>query len=686
MNCGPQFPSQDDYLAILRRFIDYAERGWRIAPDGTPYFGEPSNGENGLRTMGNVVLNYAFLATEALARPEVIQFHRDWLLARARCGIAYMTRSHLTGARRCANGGKWGGNWQSAWWAARLGLGARLIWNHLDASERTGVAEVLRFEADRQTRRRAPSGLFEDTKAEENAWDAEVLATAMSLLPQDRRVNAWRDSLIDFAANVFSAPQDHESTALLDGKPVGERVYTTNVHSDFTLENHGAYHFCYVASSLCSLVWCRYALNSAGLEVPDALDHHFQDVWACCKSTFLDSRFAYMSGKDWARYTYGLYFIVPVLARIQHDYSDTDARAMEHARLACLAQEQADNSDGSFFGKRLTHDRFYGQWAKYETDCYACLALAYLIHEHRKPVSASTRTELATNLAATHVSQECGIAFHRSSRFFTSFSWRSLSTPFPMALFVPTGMDDAAEWQPGNLLGRVYTLRPVRAVSVRTMFRSEVGYFVAGVIGFRTRDGKTLYDLHLRVQVLADQDAVRIQYLYVAKADFRALRTEGLHFCIANDRFNGYRRVYEGTAGVAAVLCPSLEMERRGSLGRAAHSVRRVLNELGLGIVSSRIAGPWVSIDGSLGVVNLRFNSEAYALVQKPWRNVKNGGLHFDTLICPAPRYLPRFRRGETLLAGDFLLTAASTEATKALAEAYRDKRNFLEPIAASGY
>jgi hypothetical protein len=111
-----------------------------------------------------------------------------------------------------------------------------------------------------------------------------------------------------------------------------------------------------------------------------------------------------------------------------------------------------------------------------------------------------------------------------------------------------------------------------------------------------------------------------------------------------------------------------------------------VLKEFDIGLRSFEIPGPWVNIDGRLGVVNLAPSPEDFVVIQEPGRNVNDGSLHFDTLLCPGPRYFPHFKRGETILDSAYLITAASAEATEALGKAYRAGTFTFDSLTTAGY
>jgi hypothetical protein len=660
-----------DYLDALAHFPRYLENAWHDLGDGRGFFGDPSHLEAGMRSTGNVIFTAALLASDPEYRPHDTTGNRDLILGKARASLAYMTQAHVTGGGVCADGQPWGGVWQSSWWTTRMALGAKLIWDHLDKAERAAVERVVVYEADLQLPRLVPSGLAEDTKAEENAWDTEILATALGLFPEHPHCGNWRHKLCAFAYNTFSVAADHADATLADGKPLREWVHTVNLHSDFTLENHGAYHFCYVASPLHSLSWSDYALRSQGITPPDALFHHVAEVWQRVKSTFLTRRFAYVSGQDWARYTYGAYFIVPALVWLQSRLGDGDARAIELARLQTLCEEQRENADGSWFGRRFTQPHYAGQPAKYETDCYANIGLAYALHRLLLPPVAPTPVdELPARLNGCHVSPECGIAFVRTERLFASFSWRTLTEPHPLALFVPLADESLAEWQAHNLLGRIVLWREnPSAVWVRGMEINENGFNIEGTVIYRGRGGRILYTQELRYTVDAVAKTARIRSRFVAQAKVFVRRAEGLCLAIANDRFNGYTRTVTSTSGPMTVrFDPAERPFWLSGRGIARRILRRLLRETLHDGPRHCIDGHWVNVDGLLGIVAAG-DVPGFVLHRPYGRNLPDGSLHYDMLYAPLRPLNRHFKAGEEILNTDVLLLGGDAAATQAVAE-----------------
>ena len=660
-----------DYQAALANFPRYLANAWHDLGDGRGYFGDPSHLEAGMRSTGNVIFTAALLTSDPEYHPIDDEGSRVGLLIKARAGLAYMTHAHITGGGVCADGQPWGGVWQSSWWTTRMALGAKLIWDHLTEDERCSVERVVVFEADLQLPRLIPTGLAEDTKAEENAWDTEILATAMAMFPDHPHWALWERKLCAFAYNTFSIAQDHQEDRLTDGKPLCDWVHTVNLHSDFTLENHGAYHFCYVASPLHSLAWADYALRSQGIKSPDALYHHVADVWARVKSTFLTKRFAYVSGQDWARYTYGAYFIVPALVWLQSRLADSDARAIELARLQSLREEQYENADGSWFGRRFTQPHYTGQTAKYETDCYANIGLAYALHRLYQPhIKATPAKELPGHLNGCHVSPECGIAFVRSDRLFASFSWRTLTEPHPLALFVPLADESLAEWQANNLFGRVVlAFEDPSAVWVRGMESTGNGFKVVGKVIYRGRGGRILYVHELRYEVDAKTQTALIRSRFVAHAKIFVRRAEGLCLAIPNDRFNGYTRTVSSLSGkIEARFNPAERPFWLRGRSLIQRLFRRLLREFQRDGHRHPMKGPWVNIDGKLGIVAT--NDNPGFLLRRPYgRNLPDGSLHYDLLYAPLLPLNRYYRPGEEIFRTEYTLLVGDSVATQAFAE-----------------
>lgn len=655
---GPGYPALSDYMRVLERFPLYGERGWRGSYLGDPrlgFFGDPDSAEMGLRSMGNFVFVMSLLASDPSYDPAVTGISRRQVLDRARQCLDYMTRSHVTGDITCGDGKKWGNHWQSAWWTAKMALGARLIWAQLDSEQRQRVERVVTHESSRHLERKAPGGSFRDTKSEENAWDTEVMAAALALFPNNAAAPGWRAKLTEFALNSLSTLEDQTSSRIVDGRPLKDQVYTENVHADYTIENHGAYHTCYMSCPLHSLAWGYYALRSAKQDVPEAQFHHFVDVWERMKPTFLERRFAYVEGKDWPRYAYGMYFIMPALVALQQRFDDQSAREIERRRFRTFEDEQLSNADGSFFGKRFTQNQMMDRLAEYETDCYANLAVCYLMHkEHGKAMAAPAESAFTSMVSGKHISEPAELAFVRSRDLFASFAWKTLSGRFPTAFFIPDGMDDSAEWGLGNLVGRIDVagIDPKKATARHQESPTGSGFRTAGrLVYYSESDARPAYSHEITFVVDTLRKTALVDSRFVAHRDVDVTGIEGLRLLVQSDIFNGGKRRYlsdEGTKLITFDLNASQPEKET--------------------ITNVRVGDGWVNIDNRLGIVRLS-GSDPFILRQSNRRNAPWGSIHYDALDCPAPESVPRsFVAGQEILHTRFLLIAGDARKCARLA------------------
>ena len=565
------FPGEADYISFLQKFPIYAERRWHDGYKDNPqigYFGSGLHGYEEMRCLSNFIFVYALLAVDENYDESVSGVGQDTLLEHTRAALRYFTSTHVSGDMLCVDSSAWGqqpGEWLTPWVISKAVAGARLIWDKLTQTEKYDIQRVVIHEADYQLTNRASSQEYVDTDAEYNALNGEVLAWASSLYPDHPRAGEWRSKAQEFFMNTLSVQGDRSDARVVDGQPVNRWVYTTNVHPDFTLEGHGAYSFDYTACPLHSMAWSYYAFTSNGQPVPQSLFHHVVDVWETLKKTHLYSgRFACFQGKDWARYVYGSYFIMPALVVFENEFNDADARLIEQLRFHTFQYEQDLNVDGSVFGQRFGvafEQKFpfdaRGWPIRYETDCYANVGLAYLLHKFAPPTQAESMDAFQRKVEGSFHSEYCDFLYTRSQELFASFSWRNLFNQDPMALFIP-GDDHMAEWSAANLIGYAkaegfdLTRTPVIHNEIILEDGSDTGSS-AGLMGFTTtgliHEGKSgatyAIDHYVSFTALPKRGlAVMIEYL-LAREDIALKKQAGLYYSLPNDVFNDReRRIY----------------------------------------------------------------------------------------------------------------------------------------------
>lgn len=444
------YPTAADYTRIIGRFPRYAERGWHGNYQDNPalgYFGDGRSDENGQRTLANFCLVYAWLATNPAYDSTESGVSRETLRAHALAAIRYRLRTHVTGDLPCTDDRPWGNHWQSAWWVSRMVPAVLLLRAEFSASEMAAFDRMVHHEADRHVGLAPRYGEYGDSKAEENAWDAEVVAWALSLYPNHPNVPGWKAALNTLCLNTFSIESDRDATELLDGKPLNEWIGGPSIHPDFTIENHGPFHICYQICPQHSLSWVWYAFASQQQTAPPAAERHGQEVWdRLLQFALWNGRFAYVGGKDWPRYAYGLYFILPTLVHRQIAYGDADARLLERQRVGAFEREQLVWDDGSFFSGRFT-DGIMERWpSEWETDCAGNLTIAAMMHEmNPRPVHPTSSEVLAARNVGTFISPYCEIAMRRDPRRFVGWSWRSYGGPVTGMVSSESG-EDMLEW------------------------------------------------------------------------------------------------------------------------------------------------------------------------------------------------------------------------------------------------
>lgn len=643
---------------LLSRLPSYLENGWRPISSDAGYFGDGSSGENGVRSNSNVVFALAVLLAN---KADVGMSDEEYtkLSTVLRQLVHYLTASHVTGNGRCADSGRWGLSWQSSWWASKLALGADIASHLLDPLEIQAVHTLVAAEADRHLHRLIPTGLSEDTKAEETAWDAEILAVALALSPNSQSAAKWSRRLIEFGINTFSCPSDRNNNNILDGIIISEARRSCNIHEDGSLENHGASHFCYVASPLISKAWSAFALLRASLPVPDALSHNVDRVWSFAEPTFLENRFAYIGGQDWARYTYGEYFILPALPFLTSIGCGNRSGTIFRQRLNMIKMESDLSEDGSFFGTRFTQGKYFGQYAKYETDCFACVALSL---EMLTSLGMSIGSESRSAKPAVVSSPEGQCCYARDHDLFMSFAWSTLSQPVPNLTFLPLSDDSLAEWHKANLLGSVKFLQPVKWIGVKAIeartngLRVEGSHSVRGILS-----GHALAEHQLTLE-LNDQK-LQISSRYISRRRLLAALLTGLNWRIPNDVFNNFNRRYFFEGSNKSISSWESNAFPAEGTTKALSRWQRLKRKMRAGGDATPLgASKWINVDNKLGVIfsnEQNFVVRRYRQKEAPWSS-----LNVEQVEAPSARWKFNIQAGQTLVETECLLHLGSAEET----------------------
>lgn len=165
-------------------------------------------------------------------------------------GVAFTNNANM------ASGHRWGAGWQTAYWGAQAAQAAWWLWDDLSSETKLAVAKMVEYEANAFIGRTVPYWTDKngnvlspgDTKAEENAWNSELLAVAQAMMPDHPNAAKWRRKASEYQVSVYSRQSDLTNATLVDGKPVKDWLNGYNVFENGVLVNHNRVHPDYIIS------------------------------------------------------------------------------------------------------------------------------------------------------------------------------------------------------------------------------------------------------------------------------------------------------------------------------------------------------------------------------------------------------------------------------------------------------
>ena len=228
--------------------------------------------------------------------------------------------------------GGWGNQWQSALWAAFAGFGAWLVWPDLDSATKTQTAVMVESETNRfNSEPPYCNDCTNDTKAEENSWNAQVMTTAIAMMPSHPNVNQWKNRASQWMLSAFARESDLNRNILVDGKLPRDWITGWNMREEGYVYNHAIMHPDYMCTITQNLQ-CLLSQSLAGQVVPQAGIYNFNVVYGC----FVDYQFPappfvspggtiyrsgrsgvyYPNGTDWSPYRIDINFQADIFAYI----------------------------------------------------------------------------------------------------------------------------------------------------------------------------------------------------------------------------------------------------------------------------------------------------------------------------------------------------------------------------------
>lgn len=138
-------------------------------------------------------------------------------------------------------------DWQGALWCHFVSHGAWFIWDRFSAGEQNLILEMVAYEANRFINfvvpywysRNSNENYAGDTKAEESAWNASMLATAIIMRPGDPNASAWLAKFVELSVSVSSTPSDVTTSESIHGLSISDLVNGYNLTPEGIVVNHG---------------------------------------------------------------------------------------------------------------------------------------------------------------------------------------------------------------------------------------------------------------------------------------------------------------------------------------------------------------------------------------------------------------------------------------------------------------
>lgn len=392
-----------DLLQMLADFTPYMVNNWfscqypnSINEECGYFLGENSGGNNeqGVRHNADFSMICAFLVKYAkpagITLPSGITYDQLESMAMKSLVFAYSTHK-ANKLKVCSGNNYWGSvstsdyTWESSLWAMSVAYSAFFQWDNLSTAQKGYLEAMLKAECNYELNRSIPTGYAGDTKAEENGWEADILAATLGLFPNDALASQWFERMREMAVNSYSHPSDVNNTNVIDAwynnKTVADMYKGQNLYYDYTLQNHSYFHTSYqnvvqqeLGEAALALGMFQRGLNGTETWKSNALMHHNQEVqdnvlnWLA----LADGELAMPNGNDWSMFLYDQITSYSTLACFMRD---PNALLLENLAYKHIKARQKTTTDGSWLLRADVGSRRMGVEAHR-------VMMTYLMHEY----------------------------------------------------------------------------------------------------------------------------------------------------------------------------------------------------------------------------------------------------------------------------------------------------------------
>lgn len=279
--------------------------------------------------------------------------------------------------RHKANSGKegWGDLWQSALWAAQAATAGWMMWDFLSPEQQEMVCRMMVYEADRFLDYKVPyyrdvqgNIIYKgDSKAEENAWNSNILVIASTMMPGHVREKQWMHKAVELMISAYAAPSDLLSKKKVNGFRLNEVLNGSNIEENGLVVNHGIIHADYMCSIMHNTlnVWM---FGLAGMKAPQAAQMNGGKVYYALTDLDFDGKTIYVKdadggasfqmyypqGNDWGFGRQDGYWLMDILAYSFGWDARSSVKAADwaKARNGKMQEMQGRFATGQYYGDR----------------------------------------------------------------------------------------------------------------------------------------------------------------------------------------------------------------------------------------------------------------------------------------------------------------------------------------------
>jgi NedA-like, galactose-binding domain len=490
---------QEKVLDVLETFVPRAEQFWCLNASPGPFCNTDLENDDssgyfdtaGLlnaRGEGAIVYIYATLLSGRPTQSSFAGISRSTMETHLHQGIRHLAFSHVSKVDPGED--QWGGPpyhvtnstfWQGSWGAFQMMYAAQQQWSLLSSTTRQAVKDVVGAHGDDLLNPDWPEqGTGDDTKAEENAWNAAGIAAAAGLMPTDGRAGDWDYMAKALAINSSTLPNDETSSDMIDGTLLSTWASTVALEDDYTVTNHGFFHPVYSWGSQVSILDAMVIYAGSSLSMPDAFMFRVEEIWDNVMAHLAtdDGDFVLPAGAEWPThdYSHAAYFGMIATQLGRADASVQESRAIDQF----VARSAATLSI-----PRVADEKF-----AFEADVYRNIALDWWVHElfgpAPEPDQAAYDAARATSDGVKWFTSQDSVFTRNVAGDSASMSWDFASGgTWPTGLVVPSNanfLSDPAfvkSWPTSGVDG---ANQSVSSFGCDCQDGSEAGYFSTAAI------------------------------------------------------------------------------------------------------------------------------------------------------------------------------------------------------------